>query len=172
MCGSRRLDFIEDGIDLAIREGALADSSLTARKLGTISIELYASPAYLERCGRPRRLEDLQRHDLLAVPASGPATDLAELRGRKGRRLDLAPRFRINDLLALADLAEQGEGIAALPRYVAKPGVARETLIRVVPRATLARLPLHAVYPSRRHLPRRIEVVLDLLRTEIPPLLR
>ena len=169
---ARRLDFIDDEIDLAIREGSLPDSSLTSRKLGEIAIQLYGSPAYLDRRRHPRSLDDLQHHDLLAVPASGPATDMAQVRGRKGLPLGLVPRFRVNDLLALADLAERGAGIAGLPTYIARPALAAGTLVPVLPRTTLTRMPVHVVFPSRRHLPRRIQVVLDLLHTDLPPSLR
>jgi len=167
LLSARRLDFIEDEIDLALREGPLEDSSLTARKLGSAAIVLCAASAYLERRGRPRSLDDLERHELLVVPPSGPASDIARLRGRNGRRLRLVPRFRVNDLIALRELAEAGAGIAALPDYVARPGLASGRLLRVLPRTTIARLPLHVVYPSRRHLPRRVQVVLEALQAGV-----
>ena len=163
---ARRLDFIEDDLDLAVREGPLPDSSLMARKLGEVPVRLFAAPAYLERRPGPRTLEDLTRHDLLAVPPAGPASDVGALRGRDGRRLGLVPRVRVNDLLALADLAERGTGIAVLPEYVAAPAVARHTLVPVLPRTVLARIPVHVVYPSSRHLPRRVQVVLAALEKE------
>jgi len=150
----------------------LPDSSLTARKLGDVAIHLYASAAYLDARTSPRSLEDLREHDLLSVPASGPGTDLAELRGARGKPLGLQPRVQINDLLALAELAEGGAGIAVLPAYVARAAVERDALRRVLPRTAIARMPLHVVYPSRRHLPARVQVLLDLLRREIPPLLK
>jgi DNA-binding transcriptional LysR family regulator len=160
---ARRLDFIEDEIDLAIREGPLEDSSLIARRLGSVEVVLCAAPAYLRRRPPPRTLDDLGRHDLLAVPASGPTTDLSRLRGSSGERLGLEPRIRVNDLLALRALAEDGAGIAFLPDYVAGPALQRGTLARVLPRTSLMHVPMHAVYPSRRHLPRRVCLVLDAL---------
>lgn len=160
---ARRLDFIEDDLDLAVREGPLADSSLTARKLGTSVVALYAAPDYLARRCPPRSLEDLAHHDVLSVPASGPASDLRALRGRNGKRLGLVPRIRVNDLLTIADLAERAAGIAVLPDYAAAPALARGALVPVLPRTVLARIPFHAVYPGRRHLPRRVQVVLDAL---------
>jgi DNA-binding transcriptional LysR family regulator len=168
---ARRLDFIEDEIDLAVREGALEDSSLTVRRLGEAAVQLYASRAYLERRSPPRSVEDLRDHDLLAVPALRPETDISQLRGRQGRQLELVPRVRVNDLLAIVEVAEGGAGIVALPAYVAVAPVARGTLARVLPRTTLARFPVSVVYPSRRHLPQRIQVVLDLLRSEVPSML-
>lgn len=160
---ARRLDFVEDDLDLVVREGRLPDSSLTARKIADVAVNVYAAPAYLERRSAPRRLEDLARHDILVVPPSGPATDLAALRGRNGRRLGLVPRLCVNDLLAVADLAERGAGVAILPDYVANPAIARRALVRVLPRITLLHVPVHVVYPSRRHLPRRVGVVLEAL---------
>jgi DNA-binding transcriptional LysR family regulator len=160
---ARRLDFIEDDIDLAVREGPLADAAWTARKLGTFAVHLYASPAYAARRRPPRGLDDLRHHDLVSVPPTVPANDLRALRGRHGRGLGLAPRVCVNDLGAVADLAEAGAGIAVLPDYVAAPALARGTLVPVLPRATLARIPVHAVFPSRRHLPRRVQIVLDAL---------
>jgi len=159
----RRLDFIEDGIDLAIREGTLEDSTMTARRIGSTEVVLCAAPAYLARRGRPRSLDDLLRHDLLSVPRSGPASDLTRLRGRDGRRLALEPRFQINDLVSLRDLAEAAVGIAFLPDYVARASLDNGTLVRVLAKTSIARMPIHAIYPSRRHLPQRVRVVLDAL---------
>ena len=124
---------------------------------------LCASLSYLARRGTPRTLDDLVRHDVLTVPTSGPASDLSRLRGRGGRRLDLVPRIRVNDLVALATLAEEGAGVAFLPDYVAHAGMSRGALRRVLPRTTITRYPMHALYPSRRHLPRRVQAVLDAL---------
>jgi DNA-binding transcriptional LysR family regulator len=169
---ARRLDFVDDGIDLAVREGGLPDSSLTARKLGEASLQLYASPKYLAARGTPRSMEELRDHDLLALPAPGPSNDIAQVRGKNGRPLGLVARIRMNDLLALADLAERDAGVVALPVYAAADAMRAGRLVRLLPRAALGRLPLHVVYPGRRHLPRRVEVVLDRLRSDVPPLLR
>lgn len=158
-----RLDFFENELDLAVREGPLADSSLVARRLGTSRVFLCASPAYLERRGRVRSTDDLERHDFLLVPAAESLAGNAALRGRGGRRLTLIARFRANDLFAVRELAEAGAGIAPLPDYVADSGLASGTLVRVLARTAIAELPIHAVYPSRRHLPRRVSVVLEAL---------
>jgi DNA-binding transcriptional LysR family regulator len=158
-----RLDFFENEIDLAVREGALEDSSLVARSLGTSQVFLCASPAYLERRGRVRSADDLERHDLLLVPAAESLAGNPALRGRGGRKLVLKARFRANDLFAVRELAEAGAGIAPLPDYVAAGALAAGTLVRVLAKTVIGAIPIHAVYPSRRHLPRRVSVVLDAL---------
>jgi DNA-binding transcriptional LysR family regulator len=163
----RRVDLIEEEIDLAVREGPLRDSSLVARSLGSYRIVACAAPAYLAGRGPIRRLEDLAHHDVLAVPPSGPASDLARLRGRDGRRLRLTPRFVVDDLLSLRDLAVAGGGVALLPDFVAAPAVADGNLTRLLPRAIIGELPIAVVHPSHRHVPRRVRVVLDALAADL-----
>jgi len=153
----RRLDLVEDEIDLAIREGTLTDSSLIARPLFPAIVGLYASPAYVKAHRAPRTLADLSRHDLLLLPRSNVVLP------RGVRKLALTPRFQVDDLFAVAELAEAGAGIAALPDYLAGSRIARGSLVRILPRTDIARFPVHAVYPSRRHLPRRVEVVIEAL---------
>jgi DNA-binding transcriptional LysR family regulator len=158
-----RLDFFENELDLAVREGPLDDSSLVARSLGRCSVFLCASPAYVAGHERVRTLGDLERHELVLVPAAATLADLPQLRTAAGKRLRLESRFRVNDLFGVRELAEAGAGIAALPDYVADDAIASGALVRLLPRLTVAELPVHAVYPSRRHLPRRVELVLDAL---------
>jgi DNA-binding transcriptional LysR family regulator len=158
-----RLDFFESELDIAVREGALEDSSLVARSLGTSHVFLCASPEYLARRGRVRSADDLERHDLLLVPAAESLAANAALRGHNGRKLTLRARFRANDLFTVRALAEAGAGIAPLPDYVAGDAIASGKLVRVLSRIDIAEIPIHAVYPSRRHLPRRVALVLNAL---------
>lgn len=162
-----RLDFVDDEIDLAVREGPLADSSLRVVGLGSTEVVFVAAPAYLQRRGRLRTVDDLVRHDVLAVPPANPAWDLGRLRGRGGRPLRLVPRLRVNDLFAICDLAEREAGVAVVPDYVARDGLAAGRLVRVLPQVRLPRVPLQVVYPSRRHLPARVRLVIDALRARL-----
>lgn len=159
----RRLDFIEDELDLAVREGPLEDSTLIARRIGDTEIVACAAPAYLDDRGRPAAMDDLAAHDLVAVPPTGPASDLARLRGRSGKPLRLRARLRVNDLFAVRDLAERGCGIAFLPDYLAGEALAARRLERVLAGVEIGRLAIHVVSPSRRHLPRATTIVADAL---------
>lgn len=159
----RRLDFVEDNIDLAVREGTLRDSSLVARLLSVASVRFYASPSYLQERGKPRGLPDLARHDLVTIPTGSTGLRLHPGLPREGLR----PRFQVDDLFSVAELAELGAGVAPLPDYLARSFLSRGTLVPVLPRIEIARLPIHAVYPSRRHLPQRVQAVIDAL-TEPP----
>lgn len=159
----RRLDFVEDDLDLAVREGPLRDSALVARRLGHSAVWACAAPQYLARNRRPRRLEDLARHDLIVVPAAGPATDVSQLRGPGGKRLDLVPKFVVDDLVSVVDLAERGCGIALLPDYLAEPARIAGRLVRLLPRARITELPISLLYPERRYVARRIRLVRDAM---------
>lgn len=153
---ARRLDFVEDAIDLAVREGPLSDSSLVARRLPDANVVLCASPAYLRRAGQPKKVQDLGRHALLLLPTANVPVALR-------RRFPIEPRFRVDDLFALRELAEDGAGIAALPDYLVAKALASGALVPVLPKTTIATVPMHLVYPGRRLLSRRAEIVVDAL---------
>jgi DNA-binding transcriptional LysR family regulator len=148
-----RLDLVEAGIDVAIREGPLADSRLVATRLGDAPNVLCASPGYLGERPALRRPADLARHALL-LPSATPAREL--------RRLPAA-RFVVNDLYTLAELARAGCGIAALPGYVVADDLSAGRLRRVLARLPLPTSPVHAVTLDRRHQPRRTRVFLEFL---------
>jgi len=158
----RRLDFVEDEIDLAVREGALVDSTLTALKLGQTDVLLCAAPRYLELYGRPRKVSDLERHTMLSLPTNAPA--LRRAHGTALRGLKLHSRFRVDDLFSLRDLAERGAGIAALPDYLARSSLESGALSVVLPRTRIASVPVQIVFPTRRHLPRRVTAVIEAIR--------
>ena len=88
-CTSRRVDLVEERFDLGIRAGALADSTLIARSLGTAGWFLVATPAYLKKRGRPKSPEDLKRHDCLLF-GTGASTLRLE-RGDEHAQVSLAP---------------------------------------------------------------------------------
>jgi DNA-binding transcriptional LysR family regulator len=165
----RRVDLIEEGFDLALRAGFLPDSTLVARKLGKPSrMLLVASPAYLARRGVPRRPADLTRHDCLVMSgARTPTTWTFAARGRR-QLVEVDPRVAVNSLVVLHDLAVAGHGIARLPEP--HTATARRTgqLRTVLEHLCESRLPWHAIYPSARHVPARLRVLLDVLETHVP----
>ena len=88
---------MKEGFDLAVRAGPLVDSSLLARKLVEGEIGLFASPAYLDRAGRPRRLSDLSRHDCILYRAAG-TTAVWRLSGPRGEE-EVSVRGRVETAL-------------------------------------------------------------------------
>ncbi|MEJ7727962.1 MAG: LysR family transcriptional regulator [Polyangiaceae bacterium] len=160
--GSALLNLVREGVDLALRvhPRARPDSSLVARRVGTIALQLYAAPAYLARRGAPRSPEEVANHDWLAFRGAPAVT----LPGSAGK-LPLLLRSRVvcNEMFVARELLRRGAGVGALPSFVADQDVAEGTLVRLLPRWTIYTSPVMLVYPTRKHLPSKVRAFRDLL---------
>jgi DNA-binding transcriptional LysR family regulator len=153
------LDLVTGNIDLALRGGEPGGAGLIVRKVGEIAWGLYASPHYLERCGRPEALEDLARHDLLLFTSPSRSRVL-----RAGEPLHgLEPRIASDNFAFLRRLAVAGAGIAAIPHPMVERDVARGRLERVLDAWTGEPSALHIVFPSRRDMTPRVKTFADHL---------
>jgi len=161
------VDLVKDGIDLAVRIGTLADSSLVARRFGSMHLLLVASPVYVERRGAPRTLEQLSGHDAVVfrMPTSGRSRPW-QFRTR-GQPIELHPpsRLLINDGEAMVAAASMGLGIAQLPDNMVADEIASGALLELLPSCRPAAMPISAVYPSGRLVPPRVRAALELLDT-------
>lgn len=158
----RVVDIVHEGFDLAIRLGPLADSTLTARRLGSLSYGLYAAPRYLQGRASPRSPDDLSRHDLLLFAHAGRRGGWSLSNGAKTQRVAVTPRFRASNTFNVRDAAEQGLGIALLPRLVADPLVADGRLRAVLKTWNPPEVPVHAVFASARFLAPKVRAFVDL----------
>jgi DNA-binding transcriptional LysR family regulator len=172
--GNRRVDLINEGIDVALRVRSKLDDdgSLVMRSFGPIQELLVASPAYLKRAGRPRVPEDLAGHVTLSV-AEDEARQRWELHGPDGevRRVELQPRLAGFDFPLMQALAGDGIGITLLPETVCADAVRRGALEVVLPDWRLPQGICHAVFASRRGLLPAVRVFIDYLAERMPPLL-
>lgn len=159
---ARIVDVVHEGFDLAIRLGALPDSSLTARRLGTLHYGLYAAPAYLAAHAAPRDPADLGAHALLVFSAGPQRPAWLLTQGGNTQRVTPRPRLRATNTFAVRDAAAAGLGIAALPGLVAEPLVAGGQLVRVLADWDLPQIPVHAVYASARYLSPKVRAFVDL----------
>jgi len=168
----RTVDFIEDGIDLAIRSGELPDTdTLVARLLGMQAMIVCAAPAYLATHGTPRTVADLSshRHILYRRGNSMAAWPLAE----EGKISRERPKYAVafDDVDAIAMAARRGAGIAYLPLWCVRNALADGTLVSVLEKAATERTPLHAVWPRTQYMPYSLRVTIDTLLAALPPLL-
>ena len=145
----RAADLAGGQADVAIRLGAVQDDKLVARRIASIPQALYASPAYLERRGRPRQPMDLQSHDCLHVGGSGRGARW-RLTG-SGRSVEVTVRgpVTLNNVGLMRVLAERGLGVAMLPPRLAIDAVAAGALEPVLGGWAPPALPVHAVTSSR-----------------------
>ncbi|MCE9670855.1 LysR substrate-binding domain-containing protein [Myxococcus stipitatus] len=160
----RYVDLVQEGFDVALRPGPLPDSSLVTRRLGTPGrLRLYASPAYLERRGRPRRPEDLSSHDCLVMSTKHPPTTWDFVRDRKPLRVQVRERMRVNSFVVLRELAVAGHGITRLPESFARAAVRAGTLRGVLDAWCPDPPEWHVLYPSTRNLSPRVRAFLEVL---------
>jgi DNA-binding transcriptional LysR family regulator len=156
-CDDHYVNLVEQGIDLALRMGRLADSTLGARFLGLNPWVLVAAPAYLAQHRALRSPRDLAAHAaLIYSTVQGDAR--WQLAGPDGKVETVAVRgpLRSNNLSALLAAAQAGFGIAALPRYVAVGALRQASVLPVLERWSLPTQEIHAVFPSPRQVPGKV----------------
>lgn len=157
-------DLIAEQIDVAFRGGVLRDSGYVGRRLITRSGGLLASPAYIERRGEPRSLQDLAHHDCV-TPSSPSGHAIWQLTGPDGvdEEVQVTGRFTGNTAQALRKAALAGLGIAQLPPAMATRDEHAGLLVRVLPQYEYRGRGLNVVYPSRKHLPLAVSAFIGLV---------
>ena len=142
----RNAHLVEEGIDVAVRIGTLADSGLIAARLGAVSRVLVAGPAYLMARGTPTTPAALAAHDIIAFEGVDATNDWRF--GDVAVRLE--PRLTVNSADAAIAAAEQGAGVTRALSYQVEDAIAAGRLIPVLEAFSAARLPVNALYPARR----------------------
>ena len=160
---NRKLNLVSEGIDLAVRAGRLESSSLVARKIGTLHVELYAAPIYAERHRLPTTLAELARHQIVGFGARDGRVSW-QLEGPRGQEtLELNCRVACDDFGFVRAAAVAGGGIGLLPRVISTSDVATGRLVRVLPEYSQKGASLHVVYPSARQVPTKVSLFRDFL---------
>jgi LysR family transcriptional regulator for bpeEF and oprC len=159
------VDLVKDSIDVAIRVGELADSTLVAKRFDSQQLVLVAAPAYLKRQGTPAALQDLaaHRHVLFRMPGNG--RDRPQQFSVRGRVVSLQPAQgeRLNDGEGMVQAAVLGLGLAQVPDYMAEDELASKQLVEVLREHRPPPMPIHAVMPGQRLVPARVRVLLEAL---------
>ena len=164
------VDIVEENIDLAVRIAPLtARSGLVARRLGTFSALVCASPDYLAARGRPETIADLDAHDTIvyARGSSGASWFFLDSNGER-EQAQIKSRLRFDDLEAIADAAVAGAGVTWLPYWLATKHLADGRLIELSLAKRRFGFDVFAVWPQTRHLPSKVRFAIDDLVTRIP----
>ncbi len=166
----RVIDLIEEGVDLAIRVGRLADSSFMARKIGEDVRLVCASPAYLARRGTPQNPEELKRHNCIV------SRDRAHLNrwpfriDGQIREIEVSGRIALSEGEGQLRLALRGLGIVRLTRLTIAGAVKSGELVSLLQAYSAEEpIPIHAVYPHRRHLAPKVTAFADFIREKFTP---
>jgi DNA-binding transcriptional LysR family regulator len=167
----RYLDLIDEALDVAVRIGALSDSSLLVRRVGEVRRLVVASPEYLARRGTPAKPAELAAHDTI-FSTSTPAELLEWRFGSRGRTtvVRLAPRLLVNDVDARLAAARAGQGIVRALSYQVAEDLAAGTLVRLLRSHEPPPLPVQLVAASRVHMSPKIRAFLDLAAEQLATL--
>lgn len=157
----RVTNLIEEGIDLAVRMGPLPDSSMVAKRIGSVKRILVASPDYLARRGTPSAPADLRLHSMIAFTGLMPNREWRFLDGRSGKAVSFMPRFEINDAVAAIAAAEAGDGITITLSYMVAEQIRQGKLVTVLDDWTPAAAPVHLVYPQGRLMAPKLRAFVD-----------
>jgi DNA-binding transcriptional LysR family regulator len=145
-----REDLLGEGVDVAFRFGTLADSSATARRIGSMPRVVVASPSYLRRAGRPRVPADLARHDVIFGPAGHLPAALTFRKGGREEQVDVAPWLTTSVHEVAVAAAVAGLGIVSGGRWACRDEQAAGRLVAVLADWTMDPIDVHAVFPSGR----------------------
>jgi DNA-binding transcriptional LysR family regulator len=170
-CTGRTVDLIEERFDVAIRAGALGDSTLIARSLGKVRWFLVGAPAYLKKHGRPRSVDDLKGRDCIMFGTTPGGAALRLQSGDKTAHVEPPARLMVNDFDLVHAAALAGLGLALLPAYLCLDDIRGKRLERVLHDWEAPSTPVHVVYPSARYISPKVKTFVDHLqeRTTPPP---
>lgn len=159
------VDLLAERADIAIRAGAMSNSSLVARKLGDTPLLIVASPAYIARHGMPETAADLEGHNRLGFGYVRALREWPAPQGDDIVQVPVAGRVSASDGEALRHFAICGVGLAQLARFTVAEDLKAGRLVTVLDDPRTRRVePFHAVYVGQGgHLPARIRVMLDFL---------
>jgi DNA-binding transcriptional LysR family regulator len=159
----RMINLVEDGVDLAIRIGHLADSTLVARHVGEMRRIVVASPAYLKRRGEPKTPEAIASHATIQFGATTASPDWRFVEDGREVSVACAPRFTTNSADAAIQYAEQGGGLTRVLAYQAAEAIKAGRLRIVLEKFEPPPLPIHIVYPTSRLLSAKVRTFIDLV---------
>ena len=162
----RMINLVEDGVDLAIRIGHLADSTLVGRHVGEMRRIVVASSGYLKRHGEPRTPQAIASHQTIQFGATAAQPDWHFVEGGKEVRVACTPRLTTNSADAAIQHAEQGGGLTRVLAYQAADAIRAGRLRIVLQKFEQPPLPIHIVYPTSRLLSAKVRTFIDLV-TEI-----
>ncbi|WP_157271319.1 LysR family transcriptional regulator [Azohydromonas aeria] len=164
----RYVNLVEQGVDVALRMGRLADSSLGARFLGMNPWVLAAAPQYLAAHGAPEDADAVGAHPCLVYSSvQGDERWSFTLPDGQVRTVPVKGPLRSNNLSAVLAACRAGMGLALLPHYVARVSLAEGALVPVLPQLALPSQELHAVYPSPKLLPGKVQVFVNWLQQQL-----
>lgn len=158
----RRMNLIEEGIDLAIRVTRQLGPGDVARKLGTSHMKVVAAPDYLARHGRPQVPADLSDHAYLGYTLAG-RSDVLFIENGVSIGVPVRSRINASNGEVLVEAAVRGMGITCHPDFIVDAYLADGRLVHILENHATPALGIYAMLPSNRQVPHRVRVLMDFL---------
>jgi len=158
------IDFVAQNIDVGIRFGDLEDSTLVAKKLGITVRYLVATPGYLNEHPIPTKPEDLKIHQCVLMNAKNGEAQWDLESGSKKISLHVSGPVSSRDFNSVSHFTHRGHGIGLLPHNYCDELIASGELVRILPEWASPKIPVHALYPTRKFIPAKLRVFLDALQ--------
>jgi len=160
---NRRVDIVEEGFDLAVRVGESPDSTLLSKKLVTVKLALFSSPAYIEQHSEITSPDQLSDHQCLLMNSVNDKA-IWQLNSQNEQcRVSFTPRIRADDFNVLKTMVINHCGIGLFPEYLCTDELKQGLIQRVLPHWTGRTIDIYAIYPSRKGVTPKIRVLLDFL---------
>jgi DNA-binding transcriptional LysR family regulator len=159
---NRNLDMVEEGLDLAVRIGPLAESGLVATRVGQVRWVVFASPDYVARRGRPRTPRDLVKHDIVYESHRPSPMQWRFGPSGRGKVVRITPRLMTTEMETVLVAVKAGRGIGRTLSYQVADDFASGGLVRLLREFEPEPWPVHLVVPTARHMPRTVRAFLDL----------
>ncbi len=159
----RVVNLLEEGIDVGVRIGALADSTFRAIGVGHVRRVTCAAPSYLEKRGIPRLPSDLGQHDIIAATGASAGLEWKFFNGKKPTQVRVIPRLAVTSNQAAIQAAAQGFGVTRLLSYQIEPLVAAGELRIVLAKYESPPLPIHVMHAEGRQPSAKIRTFVDFL---------
>ena len=163
----RYVNIVDEGFDLAIRIGKLADSSLIARRLAPARVVACAAPEYLKRAGIPKHPRDLQSHSCVLDTNFRTVENWPFQEKGQPVHVKVNGRFRANNALAVREMVLAAQGIALCPSYVVDDDLQTSRLHVVLEDYEVFDYGIYAVYPHNRHLAAKVRSFVDFLARKL-----
>ena len=160
----RVVDVIGEGVDIAIRIASLTDSNLVGVKLADNHRVVVATPGYLKRYGTPQTLDELSKHNCLAISSQGSQRGWTFRDHGKIVTTKVSGNMVCNDGAVLHDWAMAGRGLAWRSMWEVSSEIEAGLLVPVLEQYAAPGNDIYAVFAQRRHLPLRVRVFVDFLR--------
>ena len=163
----RPVDLVEEGLDVAVRIGPLAESSAVAARVGAVRRIVVASPGYVTQHGTPLTPADLGAHAVVAFSGAAGVDHWVFRNEERETSIAIRPRLAVTTAEATLDAVRAGFGIARVLSYQAADDIAHGSLLRLLAGYEGEELPIHLLYPGGRHPPPKVRAFLDFAKPRL-----